>query len=425
MHTRFSGLNLANGDIGFNFNSIKDSITGGITAQFGAVNDTFKSVMTNLGNCGTMLDPTNLARTFTANGMAENLINQGFSEPVLGALEKVGINSVDELITANEALVTQALESIPADQVANIVKETGFIGEIDSLSDVFKKPETWLGDAVKDIAATGQELGTKFFNALGETPVVKSLAELGQTIGQITTAATPALDAANSDRNVWESYWADPAEVKPLVGSGSGIFGNPTIADVIGVAAGIGYTSRILNMSSSQQRLLTTTEGQALQTAINNAIANPSNDAANAAAISAAAAPFVNPTSPVISQEVAVLNENFNAVANKIITEKRNLQAAQIDITEDTGSLNSVLTFVGGLHSVHEDPKYLGYAEFIKEITTDDVYGEAIRAAIIEGKNLKLLESIGVTPQVTVDSQAYVEQVLSQQSADICCPPAS
>jgi len=193
---------------------------------------------------------------------------------------------------------------------------------------------------------------------------------------------------------------------------------------VIGVAAGLGFTDRILNMTASQQRVLATPEGQALQTALNNAIANPGNDAANAAAITAAAAAFNNPTSETLAKEVFILNENFNGVANKIITEKQNLLAARIDLTENTGSVDSLLAFVQSLHTMHEDPKSLGYADFIIALTTNDVYGEAIRAAILEGKNLKLLELLGVTPNTRLDTDAYGQQVLAQRSIDNCCPPA-
>lgn len=420
-----SQLNLPAGDLGFNFNSIKDVVTGGITAQFGEINDQFRSVIGKLSNVGTMLDPTNLVKSCTPAGFAENLCNQGFGESVLGELEKVGINSVSELVDANETLINQALDSIPKEQIAEIVAKTGFQGEIETLTDVIKKPVTWLGEQAEQFASNGEELTQKLANVIGNNPVVKSFEEIGKTLEQITSPSTPIIDAANTDRSTWASYFVDPAEVKPLVGSGSGIFGNPTIADVIGVAAGIGYTAQILNMTSSQQRISATVEGQALQTAINNAIANPSDDAANAAAISAAAVPFQNPTNQFIAQEVVSLNENFNAVSNKLITEKKNLIAAGIDLTEHTGSVHSLLSFVNGLHSVYQDPKSLGYADFINEVSSDDVYGEAIRAAIIEGKNLELLESIGVTPQVTLDTDAYGQSILAQASNATCCPPGS
>jgi hypothetical protein len=420
-----SSLNLPAGDMGFNFNSIKDTVTCGITAQFGEINDQFKSVIGNLGNVGTMLDPTNLIKSCTPAGFAENLINQGFGEPVLGALEKVGINSVSDLVNGNDTLISQALDSIPKEQISEIVAKTGFQGGIENLTDVITKPVTWLGEQASQFVSTGEELAQKLSNVLGNNPLAQSFAEIGNTLQQITAPSIPLLDAANTDRNTWQSYFVDPADAKPILGSGSGIFGNPTVADVIGVAAGIGFTSRILNLTSSQQKISTTTEGQALQTAINNAIAAPSDDSAHAAAISAAAAPFINPTNGLITQEVATLNENFTAISNKIITEKRNLIAAGIDITEHTGSVHALLSFVNTLHRVHEDPKFLGYADFINELATNDVYGQAISAAIIEGKNLNLFESIGVTPSVTLDSDAYVQQVLNQASNNTCCPPVS
>ncbi len=398
-------LNLPAGDLGINFKSITDTITGGISQ----ITNDAKTFFANFEKLGTMLDPTDLAKAATPAGFAENLINQGFGEPVLTALNEVGISNVTELVAGNDALITQALDSIPKEQIAAIVEQTGFQGTVNKLSDVLKDFKTEI-----DKAAV----------AIGTSPLVATFPELGRTLQQISQPVVPLLNAANTDRNAWDDYFVDPAEVKSKVGSGSGIFGNPTLADVIGVAAGLGFTDRILNMTASQQRVLATPEGQALQTALNNAIANPGNDAANAAAITAAAAAFNNPTSETLAKEVFILNENFNGVANKIITEKQNLLAARIDITENTGSVDSLLAFVQSLHTMHEDPKSLGYADFIIALTTNDVYGEAIRAAILEGKNLKLLELLGVTPNTRLDTDAYGQQVLAQRSIDNCCPPA-
>ncbi len=398
-------LNLPAGDLGINFKSITDTITGGISQ----ITNDAKTFFANFEKLGTMLDPTDLAKAATPAGFAENLINQGFGEPVLAALNEVGITNVTELVAGNDALITQALDSIPKEQIAAIVEQTGFQGTVNKLSDVLKDFKTEI-----DKAAV----------AIGTSPLVATFPELGRTLQQISQPVVPLLNAANTDRNAWNDYFVDPAEVKSKVGSGSGIFGNPTLADVIGVAAGIGFTDRILNMTASQQRVLATPQGQALQTALNNAIANPGDDVANAAAITAAAAAFNNPTSETLAKEVFILNENFNGVANKIITEKRNLIAARIDITENTGSVDSLLAFVQSLHTMHEDPRALGYADFIIALTTNDVYGEAIRAAILEGKNLKLLELLGVTPNTRLDTDAYGQQVLAQRSIDNCCPPA-
>lgn len=398
-------LNLPGGSLGFNIKSIGDAITGGI----GQITNDAKTFFSNFEKIGTMLDPTDLAKSCTPAGFAENLCNQGFGEPVLSALNEVGIANVGELVTANDALITQALDSIPKEQIAAIVEKTGYQGTVNKLTDVLKE----FGAEVQKAAV-----------AIGTNPLVNTFPELGQTLSQITQPVIPILDAANTDRNAWNDYFIDPDTVKSKVGSGTGIFGNPTLADVIGVAAGLGFTDRILSMTASQQRVLATPEGQALQTALNNAIADPGNDASNAAAITAAAAAFNNPASETLAKEVFILNENFNGVANKLLTEKQNLAAARIEIADNTGSVDSLLSFVQSLHTMHEDPKGLGYAEFIIALTTNDVYGEAIRAAILEGKNLKLLELIGVVPNTRLDTEAYAQQVLAQRSIDTCCPPA-
>ena len=424
-----SNLNLPLGDLGFSLDSLKNTITGGITAQFGPLTDNFKTVCTNLSNLGTMCDPSNLTKSFTPAGFAENLINQGFGQEILGELEKVGISNIQDLVGANDKLITQALDAVPKSVVDQIVSKTGFNGAIESLSDVINKPVTWLGEQASQLVNSGAELGEKLSNVLGVNPVANNFGEIGSVLKQVQEPNTPLLDIANSDRNNWQSLFATSTQSNPLLGSGSGLFGNPTISDVIGVVAGIGYTTQILNMSSSQQRLLATTQGQALQSAINSAISNPGNDAANAAAITAAAQPFINPTDSIIANELTSLNQEFNSVAQKIITEKQNLNIAGIDPEDYTGSSSSVLAWVNDLHTIYDDPRQLGYANFIRALTTQDIYGEAIRAAIIEGQNLALLKSIGVVPPTSLDTVKYIQQVKDQAATmpavPGCCPPVS
>lgn len=412
-------LNLSGGDLGFNLTSIKNVVTGGLTAEFGSLaSQGFKELCTNLANCGTLIDPKNLQEAFTPQGLINRVVEQGFGKEMLAELEKVGLNSVTDIIDANEKLLMQALESVPKEVVGAIVEKTGVktIGEsLNSLAEIITQPVKIFGEKANElIGGSVDELQKKLSNVLGAETLASTMGTVGQALSKIVEPVTTIMDQANNDLAAWEGQFPTQQQLAERTGSGSGIFGNPTIADVIGVAAGIGFTSKILDMTNRQTRILETSEGTALKQAIDSAIANPANDSENAAAIQAAAQAFINPTNPVIRDEITAAQQSFDEISNKIIKEKNNLRAANIVPADNQGNVSDILAWISELHNVHDDPSNLGLADYIVAISDDSVTGEAIRAAIEEGRNLAIFRSLGVTPPITVNALSYAEQLLNR-----------
>lgn len=422
-------LNLPAGDLGFNLNNIKDTVTGGVTAQFGPLDQGFRELCNDMGNFGSLINANDLTNCFTATSIAQNLCNKGYSEQILEQCQKVGINSVDEIINGNETLIRQALENVPVDVVRQIAETTDCVpvsGELTNLSQIYNNPETFLSsEALSAAGGSVSALQEKLFNVCGVTTNAGTFQEIGDRLSELVQPEIPLLDTTNNDRTAWSSIFPSAQQTSGVLGSGLGIFGNPTIADVIGVAAGIGYTASIVNMSSAQERLAATPQGSALIGAINNIIADPSNDDGNAAALTAAAAPFVNPTDPVIIAELANAQQEFVTIANRIVREKNNLAAAKINPSQINGSAVDVLDWIGGLNKLHDDPYNLGYADFVRAVATNDVYGEAIKAAIDEGNNLTVLTDLGIRVPLPLSSEQYAANKIktSIETAENCCPP--
>jgi len=80
------------------------------------------------------------------------------------------------------------------------------------------------------------------------------------------------------------------------------------------------------------------------------------------------------------------------------------------------------VAFVDYLHQVHDDPAELGVEEFIIALSTDGLAGEALRATIVEGKNLAVFSEIGSLPEITVDALAYSRRKFAQLANLSCCP---
>jgi len=95
--------------------------------------------------------------------------------------------------------------------------------------------------------------------------------------------------------------------------------------------------------------------------------------------------------------QVAALNGAYNEIAAHINTEQRNLTSAGIDFSETIGTPSSIQNLVSNLHSFGTQSERRGIAEVLEK--TADLStraGQALVAALREGRNLQKLDSIGI-----------------------------
>ena len=82
------------------------------------------------------------------------------------------------------------------------------------------------------------------------------------------------------------------------------------------------------------------------------------------------------------------------------------------------------MTFVQGLETAYEDNFKIGYRDWVESAASPDVYGAAIKAAIVEGKNKAVVRDLGldISPASIIDLS---DEVLAQQALAFnkCCPP--
>lgn len=63
-----------------------------------------------------------------------------------------------------------------------------------------------------------------------------------------------------------------------------------------------------------------------------------------------------------------------------------------------SGDKNSIINLASQLSDIGKDTKGLGLSNLISNMATNDVYGDAIKVAMIEGRNQARLQSIGIIP---------------------------
>ena len=436
------GYNINENELGFTVKSWSDMLSGGVASQFpgipgegwtteqwsalqgtGSTGDAFnglvKGLQTNLGSFyGSVSD---LSTSFNPASIVQNLVNQGLGTDIITHLEKYGI-SYESLMSGNvdPARLTKVMDDLPGKKFTDIVVATGLTAATGFAVSKFSEAlntRNVLGATVA--AGIGiplmSDLGNKLFNLSGYNHTFSNFGDVGATLEQLRSAPTTAINALTP-----AAFTAFATAALANVGSGSGTFANPKMTDMVGVLTGNGYLPKLDTIQTLNTRIMNTAEGQALYNAVvaaQSAVGNPTQEAAAAAAITAAAAPFVNPTNSQLAADIAVGNTAFNTMYQKLKNEKLNLKLAEIadPITGNVnlkGSVSSIISFATGLHQVHNDDSNLGIAAIINEATANDVTGEAIRAGIVEGRNLAILQARGLNLDTRSDPVALSQSRL-------------
>jgi hypothetical protein len=100
----------------------------------------------------------------------------------------------------------------------------------------------------------------------------------------------------------------------------------------------------------------------------------------------------------------AVLNSNFNDMAEQLTYETTNLTKAGVDFTELTGNATTSLLSLGtSLHDIGLDEGDDGQnALFTAIADTTNIYGQAVIASLREGRNIAALNAVGINTDTQI-----------------------
>jgi len=262
-----------------------------------------------------------------------------------------------------------------------------------------------------------------------------------QQIKNINNLVLPQLSAAFVDMQTTRDLpsisaleQAVPASVASFYSSsyatGSGPDGTLVITDLLGAAVGVNYTSVLGNTTVTINSMtsagflagLTDTYGR-MQNTVNGVYGNavigpviiPAGTGAGtyADADSALQQLIANATSQVSNisasypTQSGVLNSNFNSMAAKLVSENTNLALASIDIPNlDASGRGPIMSFVQSLPGYGTNTEANGPAQFIETVADLATQGgQAMVACLREGRNLLLLNGVGIGQDTAIPSE--------------------
>jgi len=234
-------------------------------------------------------------------------------------------------------------------------------------------------------------------------------AKIGAYVESLKVKATAFLDQVKE---------LVPQSVKdtlgPMTGTGSGLFGNPTMSEMIGTAAGATHKdsfdkinttlSSILNSPVGQQLYKT---AQALVTAIfTTGVTTQYTDFQTAVTNFNSTAASNSDLKTAVTTAQTALTDSQSHLAKEV----SNLSLAGINLASLPAAPSGVGSIMNMAHKLHDygvDKQQIGHNELFSGLATNDLTGDAIIASLQEGKNLAKSYALGLpTPMVHNDSAA-------------------
>ena len=386
-------------DLGFQFKNYSDVASGGVTSQFNVAH--LPALAAEIPNLGTLFGTMDLSRIGSAATVASNLIDQGFGATA-GLENRVASIDLSNPTETDLETIHAVFASISGADLADIIEVTEFRpaqpDQIRTLMDVLDIRKVFGPTALKAIgpADTFDNLGQRLSNIGGN---FKDAAALGAFYSSMTFES---FDSLNSMTTMLSPEMA--STLSSQVGSGTGLFGNPRIVDIIGSVSGIGYTRDIVSINQTQAQLLSTdTDIAAFKNYLDTATD------ITAERLSELIAAFES--KPGLQRTFQQANKQLINCAERIALEKKNIQLGKIASNLVPADNTSLLNFAAQLHSASADAMGLGTAEFLKSLVTTDTYGQAIQASLTEGKNLSVLASAGIDPGTRLDPMDYARSL--------------
>lgn len=425
--------------------SDKDLVAGNFASE--ALSSGLKSVGDGLKNFGTLFDFRDL-NSLGPKNMIRQLQKQGLSQKygIDDLISEVGYDPRD-LTDVPDSYLKTVLSNVSGDDLQRIIRQNNVkvTGQVRNLSDLLvaqnilpPQATQILGlaanapDALKKLGSTLSNLGTQVDNFsmanLLDSVETKSLQYLEGLKQLIPTDVSTAL--------------------KPLLGSGSGPFGNMTMKDMLASAGGLGYNDQFRSTIKGLEGLTKSKGGQDLLLSMesyNGAVETSTasweaggGEAGTGMTLQAwlDADPFVQGAKGSVNSAISNLNnyvtggleslvnnatESITKAAENIVKEAGNLVNAGVDLAEEVGTniKNSVLSFAEKLDRFGVDKQNLGYNEILENIATDDLYGDAIKAKLVEGRNFGRSVSVGMPNNTPSDAQAELGKVSAGELDDL------
>lgn len=369
----------------------------------------FAALGSTIGNFGKAFDTSNLQKMFEPEGFIVNLQKQGLGDAggLNDKLQAAGLDPTN-LTGANPEVLKQVLSTVTGDDLQKIVKQTGMVlpptASVTSAADFLDAKKILPGDVLSKLPGGNLAgLGNALTNMGGN---FKDAMSLSKMLSSVKVPTLPFMDSLS--KPVPDDIMAS---FKPMLGAGSGPFGNPTVNDIIGTAAGHGHTDAFTTIVSAHASIMQSPLGQALKVAADDLAADPTNSTKLNTFISAQAA-VTNSTNGDLSKIISDSAAAFTTSTTQLATETSNLATAGITPSAATvPAPTQLLGMASKLHDLGVDKMKLGYNEMLNSMAGASVYGDAIKATLIEGQNIAKSAAAGIQNSTKIDPMAVLAKV--------------
>lgn len=368
----------------------------------------------SLKNFGGAFDLTNPSSLGDPVAFVKTLQNQNLAGKfgINDAIATAGFDPT-KLETVPTGVLTSALTSVQGNDLNAVINTLGMkpINDLTSLNDVLSA-ENFIPIGAMAVAGipAGPSGLTSLGNKLTNLGVQVDASKLSGLFNNIEVPSLPNLSAVTSVVPA-----SVTAAIGPNLGNGSGAFGNPTMSDMIGTLAGEVHVDSFIAVKNALNSLMSSSVGQTLNTAMATMVTAC---AVNVSIASAALPAFSTAVSTFNTQLVAATdltaavnaaNAGITASLAQISKENTNLGLAGVTLpsgntpTNLGTSITPFLSFGSKLHDFGVDVNNIGTSKLLASITTSDLTGEAIQAALAEGRNLARTALLGKTTPTIAD----------------------
>jgi hypothetical protein len=397
---------------GLGISNFSQMVSGGVGTIMAGANGAaadFTALSSTITKFGSAFDSSNPQKMFDPAGFVKNLQKQGLGD-VGGLGDKLSEAGLDptNLDSANPEVIKQVLETITGLDVAKIISQTKMIVPantmISSAADLLNAKKIVSASELAALPGGSLDgLGNALTNMGGK---FKTAAAMAASLAATKIPSLKHLDALSSPMPASIS-----SALSSKLGSGGGPFGNPTINDIIGTAAGYKHTEGFTTLVSAHTAILATAEGQSLQSAANALIADPSNPSTLSAFVSAQSA-VTGATSPVLAKLISDSSTSITASQTQLTNEATNQsKAGFVPSAATVPAAPALLGFANKLHDMGLDKQQVGYNFLFSSMATDDQYGDAIKAALAEGQNIAKSAAAGIANTTKIDPMAVLAKI--------------
>lgn len=407
------GLGVENLSDMVSFGATKTLAAPGGTASIDKVSNSFKSLgqLYDTSNMSTLGSPANLINQINSLGMGS-----------VGRLDEklvaVGVTNLEE---ANPIVLKQVLSTISGPDLAKIIEMSGAtVGDqvktAADLLDASKALPNNLGTAIPGGSFAG--LGNAMVNLGGR---YSSPSMAAAYLSRIEVPNFPRLNAIGSPVPSTVAQ-----QITANLGSGSGPFATPTLMEMIGTVAGYKHTEAYEFSNDAQQQILNSDSGIEFSEAIDNlqfalSAMDPVLITEAVQEITAVVSDINNSANLALIELITKANEKMTASKNQLALETSNLLASRIGagtasnynitvgLPVTTADSQSLLNFATQFHTFGVDRQKIGYNDLFTKIAANNQYGDAVNAALIEGRALENQGLIGIQNVVRADPNAYLK----------------